>query len=270
MQLDICWTKLNPEDFEHPFGSFQADHVKKKAMEILGIIPARGGSKGIPRKNIKLLAGEPLIAHTIREARRSKYITRLVVSSDDEEIARIARELGAEVPFLRPADLALDDVTDLPVFQHCLHWLADNEKYSPDVVVHLRPTAPLRTVLDIDRAIALLLESPETDSVRSVCGAREQPLKMWSLKEGFLAPYVPSDVYGLKEPYNMPRQKLPPAYIHNGAVDVVKANVILDKNSMTGDVIKALVMDMDESVSIDSQLDWELAELLMARRNARR
>ena len=237
-------------------------------MQILAIVPARGGSKGVPRKNIKLLAGEPLIAYTIREARKSKYIARIVVSTEDEEIASIARELGAEVPFMRPVELALDDVLDLPVFQHCLKWLRENQGYTPDLVVHLRPTAPLRTVFDIDKAIELFLASPGADSVRSVSPASEQPLKMWRVKEGYLTPYIPADVYGLKEAYNMPRQKLPPAYIHNGAVDVIKTEVILDRNSMTGDVIRALVMDTDDAVSIDTPLDWQLAEILISRPKA--
>jgi len=235
-------------------------------MEILALVPARGGSKGIPRKNIKFLAGEPLIAYTIREARKSKYITRLVVSTEDEEIARVAREHGAEVPFLRPAELALDDVTDLPLFQHCLGWLMKNQGYSPDIVVHLRPTAPLRGVSHIDRAIELLLASPEADSVRSVCPAGQHPLKMWNINDGDLIPFVSPEFHGFKEAYNMPRQKLPAAYIQNGAVDVVKAEVILHENSMTGNLIKAFVMDSDESVNIDSPLDWELAEILMKRR----
>jgi N-acylneuraminate cytidylyltransferase len=238
-------------------------------MEILAVVPARGGSKGIPRKNLKLLAGEPLIAHTIREGQKSKLINRLVVSTEDAEIAGVARQRGAEVPFVRPTELALDDVTDLPVFQHCLAWLAENQNYSPDIVVHLRPTAPLRTVNHIDRAIELLLASPEADSVRSVSPASEQPLKMWLVNEGTLTPYIPAEVYGIEEPYNMPRQKLPAAFIHNGAIDVVRAGVIMNKNSMTGGPIKAFVMDADECVSIDTPLDWEVAELLMSRRAAR-
>lgn len=238
-------------------------------METLALVPARGGSKGIPRKNIKLVAGEPLIAYTIREARKSRYITRLIVSTDDEEIARIAREHGAEVPFLRPAELALDDVTDLPVFQHCLHWLSEHQGYSPNIVVHLRPTAPLRTVTHIDTAIQLLLSSPRADSVRTVCPAGQHPLKMWSVTDGYLIPFVPEHTYGVKEAYNQPRQKLPAAYVQNGSVDVVRTEVILGKNSMTGDVIKALSMESDESVNIDSALDWELAEILLTRRTQR-
>lgn len=237
-------------------------------MEIVALIPARGGSKGVPRKNIKFLAGEPLIAYTIREAQKSKYITRIIVSTEDDEIARIARELGGEVPFVRPAELALDDVLDLPVFQHCLRWLQENESYTPDLVVHLRPTAPLRTVSHIDRAIEQFVASFGADSLRSVCPVSEQPLKMWRVQGENLTPYIPAEVYGLKEAYNMPRQKLPAAYIQNGAVDVIKPEVIMQKNSMTGDPIKALVMDADESISIDTPLDWQLAEILMARRNA--
>ncbi len=235
-------------------------------LQILGLIPARGGSKSVVRKNIKLLAGEPLIAYTIRKALKSRYITRLVVSTDDEEIAEMARKYGAEVPFLRPAELALDHVADLPVFRHCLHWLQEHEEYCPDIVVHLRPTAPLRTVIHIDRGIESLLESPEADSVRSVCLAGQHPLKMWGIKAGYLIPFIPEHVSGIKEAYNMPRQKLPAAYIQNGSVDVVRTEVILRKNSMTGDVIKALVMDEEESVNIDSPLDWELAEILMKAR----
>jgi CMP-N-acetylneuraminic acid synthetase len=235
-------------------------------MEILALVPARGGSKGIPRKNIRLLAGEPLIAYTIKAAQRSRYITRLIVSTDDEEIAGLGREYGAEVPFLRPQELAQDHVTDLPVFCHCLSWLQQHQGYHPDVTVHLRPTAPLRTAAHIDSAIELLLNSTDAESVRSVCRAAQHPLKMWALKGDYLSPFVSAPQGSIKEAYNMPRQKLPPAYIQNGAVDVVRTEVILKKGSMTGDVIKALLMDEEESLNIDGPLDWELADLLMKRR----
>lgn len=235
-------------------------------MEILALVPARGGSKSVPRKNIRLLAGEPLIAYTIRESQQCQHITRLIVSTDDEEIAKISLEYGAEVPFLRPCELALDHVTDLAVFQSCLHWLQENQDYYPDIVVHLRPTAPLRTVAHINQGIELLLDSPEADSVRSVCPAGQHPLKMWSVKEGSLTPFVPYHVSRIEEGYNMPRQKLPAVYIQNGAVDVIRTEVILNQGSMSGEVIKPLIMDEDESVNIDSALDWELAEILMMRR----
>jgi N-acylneuraminate cytidylyltransferase len=238
-------------------------------MEILSVIPARGGSKGIIRKNIKVLAGEPLLAYTIHEARKSKYITRVVVSTEDDEIARVAEEYGVRVPFRRPNELALDHVTDLPVFQHCLLWLKEKEGYTPDILVHLRPTAPLRTADHIDTGIELLLASPDADCVRSVTCVAQHPLKMWSLEDGYLAPFISGEMSGIREAYNMPRQKLPPAYIQNGAVDVIRAEVLLTKGSMSGDIIKAFIMKEDESVNIDNPLDWELAEILMNRRRRR-
>lgn len=233
--------------------------------EIVGLVPARGGSKGVPRKNIKLLAGEPLIAYTIREALRSRHVSRVIVSTDDEEIAAVAGRCGAEVPFLRPPELALDDVTDLPVFRHCLRWLDENEGYRPEVVAHLRPTSPLRTAEHIDRCVELLLDSPDADSVRSVCPAAKHPLKMWRIEGRTLVPFVPPETSGIPEVYNMPRQSLPGAYVQNGAVDAIRTRTIL-AGSMSGSVILGFVMDEDDSVSIDGPLDWALAEVVMARR----
>ncbi|MFZ6019832.1 MAG: cytidylyltransferase domain-containing protein, partial [Chloroflexota bacterium] len=131
--------------------------------EVLAIIPARGGSKGIPRKNIRNFAGHPLIAYSIAAALQSRRITRVIVSTDDPEIAEVARAYGAEVPFLRPAELAQDSTLDLPVFQHALAWLTANEAYAPDVVVQLRPTSPIRPVGLVDEAVHILLEHPEAD-----------------------------------------------------------------------------------------------------------
>src|SRR5512140_2219238 len=125
--------------------------------EVLAIIPARGGSKGIPRNNIRELAGYPLIAYSIAAAKQSKSVTRVIVSTDDAEIAGVAREWGAETPFLRPAEYAQDNSTDLPLFQHALQWLEEHEKYHPEVVVQLRPTSPLRPHDLVDRAVSKLL-----------------------------------------------------------------------------------------------------------------
>src|SRR3989338_2337973 len=132
---------------------------------VFALILARGGSKRVPRKNIKELSDKPLLVYTIEQGKRSKYIDRMIVSTDDEEIARVARECCGEAPFLRPAELAGDTVTDFPVFVHALKWLRDHEKYQPDIVVQLRPTHPLRKPEDIDRAIELLVSHPEADSV---------------------------------------------------------------------------------------------------------
>ncbi|MDD5469139.1 MAG: acylneuraminate cytidylyltransferase family protein, partial [Anaerolineales bacterium] len=134
--------------------------------EVLALIPARGGSKSIPRKNIRSFAGFPLIAYSIAAAQAAETVTRVVVSTDDEEIAGIARQYGAETPFLRPAEISQDGTPDLPVFQHALQWLAEQEGYQTEIVVQLRPTSPLRRVVHIDVAVQSLVERPEADSVR--------------------------------------------------------------------------------------------------------
>ena len=139
-----------------------------KKPEVLALIPARGGSKGIPRKNIRDYGGAPLIAWSIAAALRAETVTRVIVSTDDEEIAAVAREWGAETPFLRPAELAQDDTTDYPVFRHALDWLAAHENYRPEVVVQLRPTSPVRPIHLVDDAVQLLFEHPFADCVRGV------------------------------------------------------------------------------------------------------
>ncbi len=143
--------------------------------EVLAIIPARGGSKGIPRKNIKPFAGYPLIAYSIEAGLRAGLVTRVIVSTDDEEIAAVARQYGAQVPFLRPPELAQDDTRDLPVFQQALSWLEEFEDYKAEFVVQLRPTSPIRPRHCVDDAIRILLEHPDADSVRGVVPAGQNP-----------------------------------------------------------------------------------------------
>src|ERR1043166_7224804 len=135
---------------------------------ILALIPARGGSKGIPRKNLMQLAGKPLIAYSILQTQRSTRINRVIVSTDDEEIAQVARQWGAEVPFMRPSEYAQDLSPDIDVFRHALTWLQENDHYKPEMVVQLRPTGPARQVALIDQAIELLVAHPAADAVRSV------------------------------------------------------------------------------------------------------
>src|SRR5512147_509246 len=170
---------------------------------ILAIIPARGGSKGIPRKNIRSFAGYPLIAWSIAAGLQAHSVSRIIVSTDDEEIAAVAREWGAETPFLRPAEFAQDKTTDLPVFEHALKWLAENEKYCPDVVVQLRPTSPIRPKGLVDDAVRILLEHADADSVRGIVPAGQNPHKMWRLPTGEKGPMKNLlEVDGIEEPYN--------------------------------------------------------------------
>jgi N-acylneuraminate cytidylyltransferase len=231
--------------------------------EVLAIIPARGGSKGIPRKNIRSFAGYPLIAYSIAAAKQAGMVTRVILSTDDEEIAAVGKNYGAEVPFLRPEKLAQDDVLDLPVFQHILAWLAENEYYSPDVVVQLRPTSPIRPPSLVDDAVKLLLEYPEADSVRGVVPSGQNPHKMWRIDptNGQMKPLL--TVPGLREPFNAPRQSLPPTFWQTGHIDAIRTRVILEKQSMSGDVILPVMIDTCYTVDIDTLFDWQWYEWLV-------
>lgn len=229
--------------------------------EILGLIPARGGSKSIPRKNIRDFAGYPLIAYSIAAGLASRKISRLVVSTDDEEIAAVARKYGADVPFLRPAQFSQDHTPDHPVFTHVINWLMENETYQPEVVVQLRPTSPLRRVSHIDQAVSHLLSRPEADSIRTVCVPFQNPFKMWHINpDGFMQPLMKT---GDPEPYNLPRQVLPEIYWQTGYVDAAWTRTIMDKHSMTGERILPLVIDASDWIDIDSVSDWRRAESLL-------
>jgi len=231
--------------------------------DILALIPARGGSKGIPRKNIRLFAGYPLIAWSIAAAKRSELVTRVIVSTDDEEIAAVAREWGAETPFLRPAEFAQDKTTDLPVFEHALKWLSDVEGYRPDILIQLRPTSPIRPRTMVDDAINILLGHADADSVRGVVPAAQNPFKMWRFN-GEDKPLKPLlGVEGIPEPYNAPRQILPPAYWQTGHIDAIRISTITQKNSLTGDVVYPLMIDPKYTVDIDTLSDWAKYESLV-------
>lgn len=237
--------------------------MKSKRPEVLAIVPARGGSKSIPRKNAKLFLGHPLLAYSIAAGLQAKDVYRVIVSTDNEDLVRIALQYGAEAPFLRPAQYAQDDTPDLPVFQHALRWLAENEKYRPDIVVQLRPTSPLRPHGLVDRAVKTLIEHKAADSVRGVVPAGQNPHKMWTLSGGgALQPLL--KVKGLSEPYNAPRQGLPETYWQTGHVDAIRAATILKKDSMSGETIWPVLIDAQYSVDIDTLGDWRRAEWLAA------
>lgn len=240
--------------------------MPEKPHHVLGLILARGGSKSIPKKSIALCAGKPLLSYTILAAQKSHLLTRLVISTDDEEIAEVARSHGVEVPFMRPKELAEDEVPDFPVFQHALMWFRDQENYAPDIVVHLRPTTPFKSSRDIDRGIELLLDNPDAESVRSVCTPLHSPFKMYQIKEGekFLKPLL-LDVYPEvfnKDPeaFNLPRQLLPSVWRHSGYVDVIRADVISEKQSMSGTKILPLFFDERRDIDIDTLKELKYAE----------
>ncbi len=229
-------------------------------MKVLAVIPARGGSKGIPRKNIHLLAGKPLITYTIEAALQSQYRLRVVVSTEDEKIAEVAQAAGAEVPFLRPAELARDDTPTFPVIQHALQWLEQHDDYQPELVVLLQPTSPLRGSEHIDQALELILSS-EADSVVSLCEAEHSPYWMKKVDaEGRVSPFI------VTEGEYTQRQALPKVYRLNGAIFVTRPEVIMRENRLLGDDTRAYIMDQGDSIDIDTELDFKLAELLIKQR----
>ena len=237
-------------------------------MEVLALIPARSGSKSVTDKNIREVAGKPLLAWSVEHALASSRINRVIVSTDSERYAEIAREAGAETPFIRPAEYATDTALDLDVFKHALNWLAEHENYHPDIIVQLRPTYPKRNSADIDNMVDMLIADPEADSVRSIALATEVPYKMWlaagrSDNSESRFPIRPL-ITEIPECYNMPRQELPRVYYQNACIDVMRAATVLEKDSMTG--TKILGYLMNENFDIDTEIELLKAENEMLKR----
>lgn len=224
-------------------------------MNILAVIPARSGSKSVPDKNIREICGKPMLAYSIDHGLSSRYINRVIVSTDSRRYADIASAYGAEVPFIRPAEYATDTALDLDVFRHALKFLRDNEGYEADIVVQLRPTYPIRRVSDIDRMIEICLSDDEIDSVRSMSEAAEIPYKMWlDYGDDSVCGRVKPLITSISECYNMPRQQLPKVYYQNACIDVFRPRVVLDMNSMSGNVIVGY--RMDENFDIDTEEEF--------------
>ena len=228
-------------------------------MKVLGVIPARGGSKGVPKKNVKLLGGKPLIAYSIEAARAAKLLTRVIVSTDDEEIAEVSRRWGADAPFLRPAELATDAAKAVPVIQHALEEMEGRDDQVYDAVMMLQPTTPFRTGADIDRAIEIL-EKTGADSVISVVDVEgHHPARMKYPEDGRL---IDPDFCEAYE--NQPRQELRPMYLRNGMIYLTRREV-MRSGSFKGSDCRALIVETHRSVNIDTPLDFELAEFLYKR-----
>lgn len=224
--------------------------------EVIAIVPARSGSKSVPHKNIKLFAGKPLLAHSIKQALDTKIVSRVFLSTDSEDYANVGREHGALVPFLRPAEISGDASTDLECFTHALEWLIENEGRVPRLIIHLRPTCPNRTSDDIARAVQLLEIHPNWDSVRSVVSSPETPFKMWyRLESGELKSIINCDI---KEAHSSPRQFLPQTYLPNGNVDVIRTRTILEMKSIAGNRVGSMLMN--ELHDIDTPEQFAAAE----------
>ena len=227
-------------------------------MNILGLIPARGGSKGVPRKNIRLLCGKPLIAYTIEQALESELIDRVVVSTEDSEIAEIAEKYGAEVPFIRPKELAEDHVSDFPVVKHALLWF-DNHDWKVDYIVFLRPCNLFHTSKEIDKAVEKMLGS-DFDSIRGISRAAFPPYWMQRIVGERLVPFIES---GYEETR---RQELPEIYQINGSIEVIKGETVLKKRnikrSIYGEKIGFIKMDDIANIDINTELDFKIVEFL--------
>ena len=223
-------------------------------LKILALIPARSGSKGLPNKNIMSLNGKPLIAYSIEHALDTPEINRIIVSTDSKEYAKIARDYGAETPFIRPKNISEDLSTDLEVFEHALDFLLKNEKYTPNLIVHLRPTNPIRKIEDISACIKILIDNSEIDSVRSLIKSPHSPYKMWIKKDinsNFIKPFATCNI---KESHSVARQVLPEVFLHNGSIDVIRSEVINEQKSIVGKKVFGYLMD--EIHDIDYEKDF--------------
>ena len=224
--------------------------------KILAIILARGGSKRIVNKNIKELNGKPLIAYTIEEAQKSKYLDRLILSTDDEEIIRVAKQFGAEIAFLRPKELATDTTTSEDAMVHAINWLSNNEGYNSDYVMLLQPTSPLRKAEDIDNAFEKLIKE-KGDSIISLCKVDKHPYGMMKIENGKAIPYISN-----RKKYNR-KQDLPNLYYINGAIYITKTNLFLKTKLLLAGKLIPYIMPKERSIDIDDIFDWRIAELFI-------
>ena len=226
---------------------------------ILGIVPARGGSKGIPGKNIKEFCGKPLMAWTIESALKSEAVSRLIVSTDDFKIAEIAKQYGAEVPFMRPAELAQDASPTLPALVHAVKYLADNENYKPDYVLLLESTSPGRQPFHIKEAVKLIIKT-EADSVVSMKEVATAYSPFWQFKidqNGKMELFTGQPI---KEIITR-RQELPKTYVRNGSIYLFKTNLLFESPpSIYGDDVRPYLTDEVYSLDIDTPQDWAEAE----------
>ncbi len=227
--------------------------------KVLGVITARGGSKRIPGKNLRPLLGKPLIVYTIKAALGSKLLTRVILSTDDDEIMKVGRDCGVEVPFRRPPELAGDTTPTVAVIIHAVEFM-EKRGFFPDIIVILEPTSPLRQAEDIDNAIRKHIET-DADSVVSVTKTDHwHPIRAKKIEDDII------DDYCLEEKEGVRRQDLPPAYFRNGAFYSVKRDVLINKHRLYGETTRPYIMPAERSADINEEIDFKLAEVLLTER----
>lgn len=240
---------------------------KGSDLKVLGVVGARSGSRSIPHKNIQLLCGKPLMAWIIEAAKASKYVSRLILSTDSQEYAEVGKKYGAEIPFLRPTELAKDSVPDFDFLYHAATWMRDNAGFQADIILRLPPTTPLCKPESIDACIELLINNPEANSSRTVTIASKHPYKLWRTEGKYLKPFLSEEYTGLKDAHNLPRQSFPAAFSH---VDVIalRWDTLVNKKAMAGDKILFHEIPRSDAIDIDTEIDFMVAEATLKKRNA--
>lgn len=235
---------------------------------VLGVVGARSGSKSIPHKNIRPLLEKPLMAWIIEAAKRSPYVTRLILSTDSPEYAAIGRAWGAETPFLRPAEYATDTAGDVDYLTHAVRWLEENEQWRPDIILRLPPTTPLCKTESINACVEHLLNDPEATSARTIASAPKHPYKLWKIENDVLVPFVAKEVTGLKEPSAMARQFYNVnAYAHIDVI-AVRHDTLMKDGLLTGSRVRYHMLNKNEAVDIDTETDFMVAEILLKKQNS--
>jgi N-acylneuraminate cytidylyltransferase len=230
-------------------------------MKIVVIIPARGGSKSLPKKNILQLKGRPLLCHSVDYSLKSKLVATTIVSTDSQEIADIAKNCGASVPFIRPDEFAQDDTRDYPVIRHALDFFEAQGQIF-DLYILLRPTSPMRPSGLIEKAVEILKNNANATSVRSMARIKEHPYRAWKQhNDGSVSSFIDNEV----EPYNIPRQELPKLYFQTGDIEVIRRETIIN-GSISGECVYPLIIKHEDMIDIDSRSDFNRAEKLNADR----
>ena len=230
-------------------------------MQAIVLIPARGGSKRIPRKNIRFLNGEPLINHTIKAAMGSRLVEAVIVSTDCSETAKIASRCGAWVPFVRPSNIARDDTPDPPVIRHTIEWIEKNNGKNLDIIVFLRPTTPFKTSTLIDRCVEKLQGDSQLSAVRTITPVEGIYHPYWHIKvqQGFLKPFID----GVQTEKYYQRQLLPACYRLNGVVDVMRRDCVMNSTNIYGDRIGFIEVEETTAIDIDNEFDFKFCEFLI-------
>lgn len=230
----------------------------------IAIIPARGGSKTIKNKNLISLNGKPLIAYSIEAAKKSRFLNRIIISTDDREIANVAEDYGADVPFFRPDKFAQDNSPDRDVLRHCINWLEQNENYIPEYVAYLRPTTPFKNETHIDNCFQKLRSISNATSLRSITPVEGvfHPYWMYKKTSEFIEPFIntvdPKDYYQ--------RQLLPNCCRLNGVVDILRSSVFMDFNDIYGNNIAYYEIEELEAIDIDTKQDLYFAEYMLSKK----